>query len=300
MKTQHSGAQKFALTHPDAGTHWQTFAAQWALLGPPLRPCAEDVSITQEMLAAEPEVFGAGAKRRAWLLGVTPEIATLNWPQGVELFAVERVQAMIGSVWSGDTDSRHAICADWLRPPFADESFDLAIGDGCLTHVGFPDGLSRLLVSVRRCLRRDGYLMLRLFCRSDVAETPDAVIAALQSGAISSIHVFKWRLAMSLQGMTDAPDVAVDSVWRIWNGSGIDAHALAEVRGWPPAQVETMEFYRGSPARYNFMRFDATIGHLRHAGFDLITMRTGNYELAECCPLVLLRKRRSGSETGAW
>jgi SAM-dependent methyltransferase len=300
MKKQDRSAQEFAQTAPDTGAHWQNFAAQWALLGPPLRPCAEDVSITEEMLAAEPEVFGAGAKRRAWLLGVTPEIATANLPQGVELFAVERVQAMIDSVWPGDTGSRHAICADWLHPPFADQSFDLAIGDGCLTHVEFPGGLSRLLASVYRCLRRDGYLMLRLFCRSDVAETPDVVIAALQSGAINSIHAFKWRLAMSLQGIADAPDIAVDDVWQVWNAARIDAHALAEARGWPQGQVETMEFYRGSPARYNFMRFDATIEHLRRADFDLVTTRIGSYELGECCPLVLLRKRRSGSETGVW
>ena len=73
MKTQHSGAQKFALTHPDTGAHWQTFAAQWALFSSPGRPCAEDVSLFEEMLAAETDLFIATAKRRAWLLGVQPE-----------------------------------------------------------------------------------------------------------------------------------------------------------------------------------------------------------------------------------
>jgi SAM-dependent methyltransferase len=286
-------------TAPEVGEHWRTFAAQWALLGPPLRPCAEDVRIIEELLVAEPEVFGAGAKKRVWLLGVTPEIATAHCLQGADLVAVERVKAMIDSVWPGDTGSRQAICADWLHAPFSDESFDLAIGDGCLTHVGFPDGLSRLLASVHRCLRREGFLLLRLFCRPDVAETPGAVIAALQSGAINSIHAFKWRLLMAVQGMADAPDVAVDEVWQLWNAARIDTRALAAARGWPPAQIETMEFYRGSRARYNFMRFETAIGHLQRAGFELVAKRTGNYQLAECCPQVLLRKRQSAAGAGA-
>jgi SAM-dependent methyltransferase len=276
---------------PDASAHWRSFAAQYGLLGPPLRPCAEDIRIIEEMLAAEPEVFGAGAKKRVWLLGVTPKIVTVSWPHEVELLAVERVQAMIDSVWPGDTDRRRAICADWLEVPLPDQSFDLAIGDGCLTAVGFPDELSRLLASVHRCLRRDGYLMLRLFCRPDVAETSSAVIAALQCGAIGSFHAFKWRLAMALQDADDAPGVAVDEIWRVWNAARIDMRELAEDRGWPPEQVRTIEYYRGSPARYNFMRFDGMIRQLQRAGFDLLATRTGGYELAERCPHVLLRKR---------
>jgi SAM-dependent methyltransferase len=276
---------------PDVGAHWRSFAARYGLLGPPLRPCAEDICIIEEMLAAEPEVFGAAAKKRVWLLGVTPKIAATRWPQGVELFAVERVQAMIDSVWPGDTGSRRALCADWLDAPFPDHSLDLAIGDGCLTAVGFPDELSRLLASVHRCLRRDGYLMLRLFCRPDIAETPDVVIAALQSGAIGSFHAFKWRLAMAVQGMDDAPDVAVDAVWRVWHTARIDMRVLETARGWPPEEVGTIEYYQGSPARYNFMRFDDTIRCLQRAGFDLVATRRGNYELAERCPHVLLRKR---------
>ena len=283
----------------DVGAHWRSFAAQYGLLGSPLRPCAEDIRIIEKMLAAEPEVFGAAAKKRVWLLGVTPKIATARWPQDVELLAVERVQAMIDSVWPGDTGSRKAICADWLDAPFPDQSLDLAIGDGCLTAVGFPDELSHLLASVHRCLRRDGYLMLRLFCRPDVAEPPDAVIAALQSGAIGNFHAFKWRLAMAVQDMADAPDVAVSEVWSVWNAARIDMRALAETHGWPPEQFRTIEFYRGSAARYNFMRFDQTIGHLQQAGFNLVATCTGSYELAERCPHVLLRKRQGVATVGA-
>lgn len=293
------GTRRTESSSADACGHWRDFARQWQIFGSPLRPCSDDVSIVEELLAGEPELFGANAKKRAWLLGVTPEIAAARPLQEIDLFAVERVRAMIDSAWPGDTETRWAICGDWLRAPFADGNFDLAIGDGCLTVVGFPGQLQSLLGSVYRCLRRDGCLLLRLFCQPDVAEAPAAVIDAVRCGAIGSFHAFKWRLAMAVQGIADAPDVAVDAIWRAWHAAQIDAQELAGERGWSLAEVGTMEFYRGSPARYNFMRFDATIRHLQQAGFELVATRTGNYELAERCPHILLKKRTGGSTKSA-
>ncbi len=110
---------------PGASTHWRGSAAQWAAFGSPLHPCAEDVGILAEMLASELELFGIGAKKRAWLLGVTPEIATARWLQDIDLLDVERAGAMIDAAWPGDTDIRLAICADWLHAPFVDEGSDL-------------------------------------------------------------------------------------------------------------------------------------------------------------------------------
>jgi SAM-dependent methyltransferase len=276
---------------PDTGSLWRTLAVQWGSLGSPVRPCAEDGRITEEMLAAGTNLFDKSRRKQCWLLGITPEIAAAPCLHEFDLVAVERVQAMIDHVWPGDTAGRKAVCADWIHAPFSDGSFDLVIGDGSLTPVGVPDQLPELLSSVYRCLRNDGYLMLRLFCQPDVGEAPGAVIAALQAGEIGSIHAFKWRLAMAIQGVTDASDVALDEVWRIWRDAQIDVAALAAARAWLPREIGTMEFYRGSPARNNFMHFDEAIGHLHRAGFEMVASRTGNYELAERCPHVLLRKR---------
>jgi SAM-dependent methyltransferase len=284
---------------PSTGPLWHAMARQWALLASPVRPCAEDIHLVAEMLGADTDLFAAAAKRRVWLLGVTPEIARADCLQGVELVAVDRVRAMIDSVWPGDNGRRKAVCADWLRAPFADESFDLAIGDGCLTHVAFPDGVASLLASVHRCLRPGGFLLLRQFCPPDVAEPPAAVIAALRSGGFASIHVFKWRLAMAVQGAADAPDVMLDEVWRAWSEARIDVDALVAARGWPPEEIRTMDAYRGSSTRYNFMRLDTALGHLDLAGFDLVARRTGTDELAERCPHLLARKRRSSAGTDA-
>jgi SAM-dependent methyltransferase len=290
--------QEHSKEAPDGGTLWRTLATQWHLLDSPVRPCVEDGYIFEGMLAAETDLFDKSGSKRAWLLGITPEIASARCLQGFDLVAVERVRAMIDHVWPGDTGARKAICADWIHAPFPDESFDLVVGDGSLTPAGVPEHLPELLSSVHRCLRSGGYLLLRLFCRPDVEETPDAVISDLRSGAIGSIHAFKWRLSMAVQGISDAP-VALHEVWQVWHDARIDVAALAEANAWSQEEIGTMEFYRGSPARNNFMRFDVTMSHLQKAGFDLTACRTGNYELAERCPHVLLRKRSPSADVSA-
>ena len=297
--TRADGVNPPADITPDIGAHWSRIAGHWALWGSPLRPCEEDIHLFAELLACGTGIPGTTARKRAWLLGVTQEIAAARWMDDIDFVAAERVRAMIDSAWPGNTDRRWAICADWLHAPFADESFDLVIGDGCLTPVGFPDEQSRLLASVHRCLRRDGQLMLRLFCLPDVAEAPEAVMAALRSGEIGSVDALKWRLAMAVQGLTGAHDVCPHEAWTVWNEPRWNARTLAAGLGWSPAQVGTIEYWRGSSARYAFMRFDEAIGHLRRAGFDLVAARTGSYELAERCPLLLLRKRQAGSKAGA-
>ncbi len=290
--------QSSTLLH-DAGALWRKLAVQWGLLGSPVRPCLEDVLIIEEMLAAETTLFDTARRKQAWLLGITPEIAAARCLQDFDLAAVERVRAMIDHVWPGDTDRRRAICADWVHAPFPDECFDLVLGDGSLTPTGVPDQLPHLLSSVHRCLRSGGYLLLRLFCRPEVDETPETVIEDLLSGAIGSIHAFKWRLSMAVQGTNDAPDVALNEVWKVWHDAGIDRAALAAANAWSHEEIGTMELYRGSPARNNFMRFDGVMNRLRKAGFDLVSCRTGDYELAERCPHVLLRKRLSSTDVNA-
>lgn len=59
-----SDAMSGAASDQDIEAHWRSFAAQYGLLGSPLCPCAEDIRIIEEMLAAEPEVFGAAANPR--------------------------------------------------------------------------------------------------------------------------------------------------------------------------------------------------------------------------------------------
>jgi hypothetical protein len=63
--------------HGGAMKQWSVYARQWDLLGPPLRPSAEDTRIVDAELAAWTSVHRRAP--RALLLGVTPELAGAAW-----------------------------------------------------------------------------------------------------------------------------------------------------------------------------------------------------------------------------
>lgn len=273
--------------------HWQGSAGLWRAFGSPLRPNAEDAAIVDALLDAastRPGVVSGFGLRRAWVLGVTSELAVAARLRDAHVVGLERVPAMIEAAWPGNTAQRQAVCGDWRQPPFPDASFDVALGDGCLTTLPEPADSARFLASVHRCLQPNGCLLLRLFCRPDEAEAPETVGRALREGKIGSFHAFKWRLAMALQASGGGAPVGVDDVWRYWSAMGIAPAELAAQRGWPEQSIATIDFYRGSPARYDFKRYGDAIACLRAAGFELLAMRKGRYELAGCCPHVLLAK----------
>ena len=76
---------------------WPRHAGQWQRVGPPLRPGPDDVRHIEACIAAWSSRQRRAAPR-ALLLGVTPELATLNWPDGTALLAVDRALPMIHAV----------------------------------------------------------------------------------------------------------------------------------------------------------------------------------------------------------
>src|SRR5207248_8807639 len=91
-----------------AGGHWTEIARQWERVGPPLRPCAEDVAIYQSEVDRWSRAHGAP---RALILGVTPELYRLRWPAGTDLAAADHTRSMIDAVWPGPRSA--VVCADW-------------------------------------------------------------------------------------------------------------------------------------------------------------------------------------------
>lgn len=183
-------------------SHWDSHAQQWQWMTSPLRPAPEDIHeylrLTGKWLPAESK-----SAIRALLLGVTPEIAAMNWPVGTELLACDHSAAMIRNIWPGANPgvAAEALCADWCNVPLSDRSRDIVIGDGCLNVLSFPKGTHSLKSSVSRILRPEGLLLLRIFCRPQVPEPISEVVAALHGGEIANPlypqvaprHVTPWR-----------------------------------------------------------------------------------------------------------
>lgn len=271
-----------------SSTRWDNYARDWHLVGAPLRPAPEDLAIYENAAAA----WQAERRRapRALLLGVTPEIATMRWPAGTGLVAIDRSAGMLRHVWPASAAPHGAaVRGEWLRLPLADGSRDFAIGDNPFTRYRYPDGHRAMLASLRRALAPDGLLVLRYFCAPDAPESPRRVLDELHAGRIGNFHIFKWRLAMALQKRLE-DGVAWGEVWEAWNAEVPDPQALMRSRGWPEALLRTIEVNRGSAERVTFPTFAQLLDVLR-AAFEPLKQVVPGYELGERCPIVIARPR---------
>jgi hypothetical protein len=272
---------------PSERSHWNAYAARWSLIGAPLRPCSADIEYVSQAVrrllppSARPE--------RALLLGVTPELAQVDWQPPLEVLAVDRSVGMVEGVWPGDTATRRARVADWLELDEPDGAFALVLGDGVFTLLQYPSGYARLTSSLARLTRSGGLLCLRAFCRPLVHESVDAVFAALDARQIGNFHVFKWRLAMALQG-EGTHGVELDHLWRVFSERALSVARFAERSSFPEAEVGTIEGYRGMPDRYSFSSEAEVVAALESA-FELVETWRPEYELGERCLHLTLRRR---------
>jgi hypothetical protein len=224
------------------------------------------------------------------LLGVTPEIAGLDWPPRSELLAADRSIEMVRLVWPGDVPGRRrAECADWFTLLSHAGPFDVVIGDGSFNTLTFPDGLVAIARLIHRALRADGILVIRLFVEPERRETAAGVFADLQRHAIGSFAVFKFRLAMALQSGSGG-GVRLAEVWQVWHDAGIDEAGLRAATGWPLEVIRTIETYRDSPGVLTFptrRQAEDALGELFAVEWESVP----NYEMGDRCPTLVLRSR---------
>ena len=268
--------------------HWNSHAQQWQWIASPLRPAADDILVAESALRAW-HSHGRKNAINVALLGVTPEIAGLEWPATANLVAIDHTEAMIRALWSSASGRSHAVCADWRKLPIAAGSQDVVIGDGCFSVFESGEHYPVLVREARRVLRKDGVMLMRFFVRPEIAEPPARVLADLKCGAIGNFHAFKWRLAMALHGSLDE-GVKLADVWDAWHAACPDAGALATVLNWRIEEVRTIDAYRGARGRYTF----PTLREVRHflgEHFSEVSCTFPPYELGERCPTLVLQPR---------
>lgn len=266
--------------------HWGDIARQWGRVGPPLRPCAEDLDTFTKTVDDWARRHGAP---RVVMLGVTPEIYHLHWPPGTDVLAADHTQSMIDAVWPGPAE--RAILAEWTDLPLDPSSRDIAICDGGIQLQGYPRGHRMLVNEMRRVLAPGGCCILRLFVPPAERESPEAVLRDLGAGRISSLNILKLRLGMALHENIER-GVRLDHVWNVIHEFDADFEHLASRAGWPLDHLLAINTYRNCPAVYSFL----TVSDVRRlfcedpGGFDIAAIETPCYELGEQCPTVVLRR----------
>lgn len=268
-----------------AADHWAAHAGQWSRIDSPLRPHADDVALVQAWLAQYGPTGHAGC---GLLLGVTPELAA----QGSHtVIAVDRERAMVDMLRSHARAHAHpgdAIQGNWLALPFTAGSLDFALGDGSFNLLRYPDDYHALFNELKRVLRSNAPLILRIFTAPSQRESSLDIIDEAMAGRIASFHAFKWRLAMSLATARGDANIGVADIHREFERLAPDRTMLAQQSGWDRSSIDTIDVYCGSRAVYSFPSAMEWRTIAERYSVELARDH-GDYELAECCPSVVSR-----------
>jgi Methyltransferase domain len=268
-------------------THWPRIAGQWRHIGTPLRPCDQDIAFYTAALSRWSSAQGAP---RGLILGVTPELWHLRWPEGSVISAVDRSPAMIDTVWPGPRGS--VVCADWTDMPLDTAAHDLVFCDGGLVQLSFPRDHWQLVRSLQRVLVPEGLCVLRLFVLPQHRETPHRVLGDLLERRIPNLNILKLRLGMALRDDSER-GVTLASIWDALHDAAPDFNDLAVRLGWPLEHLLVIDAYRGCLTRYHFLSL-AEICRLfteDPGGFKLESIDVPSYDLGERCPTVVFRRR---------
>jgi hypothetical protein len=267
---------------------WEQQARHWARVKPPLRPSGEEIRRAQQEV--DRWLARGGRSTSGLILGVTPELVALKWPEGCRVMAADLSLPMIRGVFAGPGPGGarpSALLADWSALPLADRSVGLVLGDGCFVLVGREAG--RLVAAgVRRILEVEGSFLIRVFVRPGTVERPGAVRDDLLAARFGNFHVFKFRLLMSL--VDGAGNVRVAEAYEFFRERCGDPGELARRLGWPVEEVRTIEAYRDQRAVYWFPtpdEFLETVG----GEFGLEETLTPRYEMGDRCPIFVFRPR---------
>lgn len=255
----------------DKGSHWDGHSEQWRHIGSPLRPCAQDVDFFRNALKDS-------SGRKGLLLGVTPELVSI-----ADMTALDHNPFMVSKVANGA-----AVIGEWLDMPFADSSFDFAVGDGCLNMLSYPYGYTQFFQQLQRVVKPNGLVSFRLFAAPLMPEPLDLLVEEAHSGRIGSFHAFKWRWAMAMTVDRGDPNIPVDDILKTFHHHFPDRVKLSSSSGWDLQSIQTIDVYGESEMSYSFPTLkqmqDVEKPYLQNIGIQY-----GSYELAERCPILTYR-----------
>lgn len=269
--------------------YWNGFSGAWQI-PPPLAPAADDVRWFEDRVRSAARAGGPEA--RALLLGVTPAVANMRWPLGTALVSMDWAWGMLRNVWiQPEWVARAApVAADWRETPLAAASCDFVVGDGCYTALGSFENAVRLNREVRRVLRDGGLYCLRCFVRPDGQERFDDMFDELFAGRVPNLDLFRWRLAMAVQGTSNA-GVSLDETWKIWDRRvGDRVSALAQRHGWPESALRNIDRWKGGRMRYFFPSL-GELTMLAEPYFEVLSCDVPTYAWGERFPRVAMRAR---------
>lgn len=247
---------------------------------PPLLPSAED-------LAAHVAALDLGdTPLHVLMLGVTPALFRLPWPEGTIVRAVDRSLPMIEHVWPGPVGT--ADVGDWTRLPFEDARFDRIVSDGGLAFFG-PPSIEDARDELARVLRPGGLFVARLYVW-DRSQRIDRIVDEVERGAIATANEMRIRSWSALQVSLGEGLVLGEAFDAIVARVG-SPERLIELTDLEPEQFVPFLASAGSALRYTMWPSDALIEAWTGSGhFELQSLTVPAHRLGALCPVLAFRR----------
>lgn len=253
-------------TAPYWRDHWNKHAGQWEKIGSPLRPCSDDITAFKHAISS--------AGNNGLMLGATPELAALG-----NITAIDRNPQMTKLA------NCKVIQGEWLEMPFANGSFDFAIGDGSFNMLQYTGEYETVFKKLSNIIKPEGRIALRLFAAPETGESIDEVVEAAVRAGIGSFHAFKWRFAMAMVAAGNNRNIKVADIYTEFTRCFPEREKLSRHTAWTIETINTIDVYKDSAVSYSFPKL-SEFRQMAQKYFNEIDVEYGNYELAERCPVI--------------
>jgi len=268
-------------TSSPASNDWSKSALGLGLARPPWTPCAEDGDLLLDAL--RPYVTSGGSASIVALLGVTPALTQLGWPDDTSVLAVDANPAIVRSQWRSHPSVPSAvICAKWQALPLPDKSVAAVAGDGSLNALPYA-AYQDLFREVARVLTPKSVFVLRCFIRPDTRSDIGGITRDVAKRAFPNSAPFRLRLCMTL---CDADgSLVLGTLLEQFNALFPDRTKLASMAGWPIDEVDRFDMDRDSKIQLTFPALSELAAYAEPL-FAIREVRHGSYDLAELCPTI--------------
>lgn len=140
-------------------TNEYSFIGAWGNISFPNRPTEKELEIYRAFMAGIP-----GEISKILILGATPELRDLAAKMKMQTFVCDfsplMPYGMMKFLRFAKTQEEIWIKANWLDMPFADNFFDIIVGDLSLRHIN-PETQERFLNKISHILKPEGRLVMR-------------------------------------------------------------------------------------------------------------------------------------------
>ena len=252
-------------------THWTELSKIYTKNGPPLQPNDEVIHKFHELVDPTLNIL---------LLGVTPQIASAY----DRVTSVEQQQTMIDKVWPGDTDTKQAICDNWLYVNLLSTAYDGILGDGSVNMLYSITEVQTLFDRALNWLKPGGTFACRMFTRPDLPIT----LAQIQKEIYEPTTNFsslKRLIPMYLVEQT-GPFVPTREIVKVFDALCPDRSKTP----WTEDNFITMDQYYKSTSVTWFPTRDEMLALVPKSAHNARVIDAGTYDLAWSCPFLVFNK----------